>query len=312
MDEQTNMYDPAPQQYDPAPQQQPIESASGTTSPDNGNSGPFAYIVTAICVVLLMLLSGAATGCVRDTISLALGLADSASGNVQINVTIPEEEVTIDDIDFDDVYGNTFEDYFYEVFGVPYPDTDSRDRSDRDRTRDRSDRDTEADTDADDQTTYPPLEVLSLSLSIYDDTVNDLVSANAYAGSDADVREFTRTLVIADRDATKELISELRAAGRDGEDYDAAIKAAKAIASDMLDTLDSAEAPDTDETTGAYLDEGLERVEARWEAIDSLLDLLETGDDVLFQDLVDVDNAVYQNTIEAADALEAALAASAK
>ena len=284
MDEQANIFE---QQ-----QPQPIESASGTTSPDNSNSGYFAYIVTAICVVLIIFLSAAATGCIKNAASLAVGLTNFSTDNVDVKVVTPEGERDLDDFD-----GDSFEDYFYEVFGVPYSDPSSRDRSDRDSNSDK---------------TYTPLEVLSLNLCIYGDTVNDLVSANAYAGSDADVRDFVRSLIIADRDSTSELIYELRAAGRDEEDFDASIENACAIAEDVLDALDAVETPDADETTQAYLDEAIDDLKGRWEGIDYLMEALKVDGELSYDDLVKIDDAIYDSTVEAADALEAALHASAK
>lgn len=48
----------------PTTNQPVIESASATTSPDNANSGPFAYVVTAIAVALALAATSAVTGCV--------------------------------------------------------------------------------------------------------------------------------------------------------------------------------------------------------------------------------------------------------
>lgn len=57
----------------PTPTQPVIESASATTSPDNANSGPFAYVVTAIAVALALAVASAITGCVSALGQYALG-----------------------------------------------------------------------------------------------------------------------------------------------------------------------------------------------------------------------------------------------
>ena len=44
-----------------------IETASATTSPDNKNSGPFAYIITAVALAFLLVLALAGAGCFPRT-----------------------------------------------------------------------------------------------------------------------------------------------------------------------------------------------------------------------------------------------------
>ena len=45
------------------PEQPVIESASATTSPDNANSGPFAYVVFGVVIGLLVLLGVGISSC---------------------------------------------------------------------------------------------------------------------------------------------------------------------------------------------------------------------------------------------------------
>lgn len=295
MDEQSygQAYDQAYNQ----PQQQPIESASGTTSPENGSSGPFAYILAAVCVVIVIMLSVAVSGCFGNIFSAAIDYADITFERNE-NRTMTEEEL---ERYFDDNFdGDSFEDYFNEIFGDTYGDIYGNPFGNR--TRDRKTEDT--------PDSYAPLDVLGLSLSLYGDTVNDLVSANAYAGADSKVKDAVRELVLADRDATEETIHQLRAAGRDGEDFDARLEAAQGVAGDMLEWLDSYELPEANEEAQGFMEEGLERLNARWHAIGELLGMLEGDDEIDSQDLLDADTAIHNETIEAAEAFEGALVAS--
>ena len=51
------------QQNGYGPSKQPIETASATTSPDNSNSGYFAYIITGVAIVLLTVVTLGITTC---------------------------------------------------------------------------------------------------------------------------------------------------------------------------------------------------------------------------------------------------------
>ena len=63
------------------PEQPVIESASATTSPDNANSGPLAYVVFGIVVGLLVLLLVGVSSCTSAAFSItsqqSWGYADS-------------------------------------------------------------------------------------------------------------------------------------------------------------------------------------------------------------------------------------------
>ncbi len=50
------------------PAQPVIQSASATTSPDNSNSGPMAYVVTAIVLAVLLLLAGSLGSCATSVL----------------------------------------------------------------------------------------------------------------------------------------------------------------------------------------------------------------------------------------------------
>ena len=283
------------QAYDQA-QQQPIESASGTTSPDNGNSGPFAYIVTLVCVVILIILSMAAGGCVRNSVTFAMDIAKESieDGIVEIETNFPDsDEIT------EEVFGDDFEDYFMRIFGEEPNDYNGR--------RERED------SNPDDLgATFSPIEVLGLDLSIYDNDVNDLVSASAYAGTDAEVKEFVRDLVLADRDANEELIRELRGAARNEDEFAERLEEAIEHAYDFRDSLDDydSQIPSPNDETEALLEDAMGHLKERWYRIIDFISVLENDAELDIDTLEELDAAVFDETEDAAQAFEDALAAS--
>ena len=294
MDNQTYTY------YQP---QQPIESASGTTSPDNSKSGPVAYIVTIVCVVVLIAICAGTAQCVNKTINAVLPrVLEETMDRVEIELSDPETiERIIDDEGLD---ADNFDDYFEQIFGEPYEDYFNIDLDGRDSG------DGWDPSDDGDGYEFDSRDVLGLDLAIYDWNIDDMVSANAYAGADADVRDFVRDLVLADREATEDLIREFRRAGREGEDFNAHLEEALKIASDTRSDLSAMELPDTNEETEELLNEAVEHAKARWAAIGELIETLFGNDTVSDQDLEALDDTIYYETRNAAQALEDALAAS--
>lgn len=60
----------------PIPGPQIVESASATTSPDNSNSGPFAYILVACVAGVLLLLAASLASCASAIGQVATGGLD--------------------------------------------------------------------------------------------------------------------------------------------------------------------------------------------------------------------------------------------
>lgn len=82
-----------------------IESASATTDPANAQSGPFAYVVSALAVLLLVLLVSGFTGCAASVGRYALEGGSGAYGTGYPQYYEYEDDYT-DDLEdfFDDVY----------------------------------------------------------------------------------------------------------------------------------------------------------------------------------------------------------------
>ena len=276
-----------------------MESASGTTSSTNSQSGPAAYIVTLVCVILMFALCFAVTSCAKDAFAFAINVAEEGFSGMGERYYYPEDFENIDVPYFDeDFNGDSFEDYFNQIFGDTYGTVDNRNRRNRD-----------SDTN---NVEYTPLELLYLNLSIYDDTIDEYVSANAYAGTDANVKDFVRELVLTDREATEDIIRQFRAAARDEEDFDAHIKEAREIAVAAYNEMASMDMPECSTETQEYLEEASNSVHQRWTAVFDLLDMLEGDKSVSYDDISKLDEIMYDETVNAASALEDALKASAQ
>ena len=82
-----------------------IESASATTDPANAQSGPLAYVVSALVVLLLVLLVSGFTGCAASVGRLALEGGTGAYGTGYPQYYEYEDDYADDLEDFlDDVY----------------------------------------------------------------------------------------------------------------------------------------------------------------------------------------------------------------
>ena len=79
----------------PGMAERPIETASATTSPDNSNSGPFAYIVFGITLAVLMLTGFGVSSCSSIIVNEAL----QSSGN-DWGFESQRYEYDLDDIDW--------------------------------------------------------------------------------------------------------------------------------------------------------------------------------------------------------------------
>ena len=91
-----------------------IESASATTDPANAESGPFAYVVSALAVLLLVLLVSGFTGCAASVGRFAL-----ESGAGAYDTVYPQRH------EYEDDYADDIEDFFDDVYDL-LDRTDSR------------------------------------------------------------------------------------------------------------------------------------------------------------------------------------------
>lgn len=110
---QDNARGAAAESTDAAERPPVIESASATTDPANASSGPFAYVVTALAVLLLVLLVSGFTGCAASIGRLAL-----TEGVSQYGTDYRHQY----EYDYEDNYPNDLDDLFDdfdELLGQP-------------------------------------------------------------------------------------------------------------------------------------------------------------------------------------------------
>ena len=104
-----------------ADDKKPFETASATTDPDNSNSGPFAYIITGVCVGALLLFGVLCSSCASIAISAAASTAASPSGAYGGYDDTPyPDDFGLEDLedlfDYYDEQGNRVK---TEIFGSP-------------------------------------------------------------------------------------------------------------------------------------------------------------------------------------------------
>lgn len=88
----------------------PIETASATTSPDNANSGPAAYVIAGVTLAFTMLVGFSVSSCASYVVEEALLASEGAwAGAPDPYLDGPR-----------DPYGLEFDDYGYDGYGYDY------------------------------------------------------------------------------------------------------------------------------------------------------------------------------------------------
>ena len=170
-----------------------IETASATTSHDNQNSGPFAYIITAIALAILLGIALASAGCVSFIAATAVNESSHAA-NGGGTVYDPYSNMDTNDMDWEQ-----FLKEYEEEFGTGTGDSTIADPKDEDKKTGSA----------------SVGEVLDFSIAPYGSIIDDELSASAYAGVPAEVRTFARNVESTDKDYTTKLQSTLDAATHD-------------------------------------------------------------------------------------------------
>ena len=255
-----------------------IETAAGTTSPENARSGNFAYIVALATIVVLGLMGAGVSGCMRLTTSLAQ--------------------------DFD--YGDTSND-----LGDDYLDDDFFDQFDYqdDGT------DAESDDDGLGLGSHSVKDVLGGDLKLYSFTIDSCLPAMDYANAQQPVRDFVRGLVIADRDATSDIATQLRTAAWNDDDLSVAIQNAQTRAQQAVEDIRAMQLPAVNGDNASSVSHGLEVGKSdalkRWEAIQAELDLFAANETITSSEPRDIDNDLQDSTYDAAESFSSALSDSA-
>lgn len=268
-----------------------FETASATTDPENSNSGPFAYVVTAVCLGGALVLGLIGAGCTSLVLSTAMQDQPSMSGDPSSSTSMPYPYGNDQSSPFgnDDTGLEDLEELF-NYYGLPYGSTNGQ----------GSTSGTSSSTD-----------VLDYQLAPYGDNLDDCVGANSYAGTPAEVREFVRGVVQSDKDYTKEVVNLMYDAARNEDARtDSLTKAAEKCA-EASKAFSELEVPkvekDKDGTVGDLLGSAKSKVVERWNQMKDELELINTTDEIDNKKLWRLDEDVVDATEDAGDLLEDAM-----
>lgn len=275
-----------------------IESASATTSRDNENSGPFAYVITAVALGLLLLVGVAGAGCVSLVLS---SIADDYQHDMQ---STGATAVPNDDFDFD----------FDEDFDF---DTDLEEFIERYANPNGSHHNTSNSSDkpsSDAENAASVADALDFSIAPYGDGIEAGVSASAYAGVSDAARDFVRSVVTTDTSNNKQLVVYLDNAAKNENERAQNIASARELCKAARSAMEALQAPSSDEVGGdaaEKLSVALGKAQERWSLMEEEISLLDTSDKVDTEELWKRDEKVLQATEDAANQLEEALYAAA-
>ena len=269
-----------------------IETASATTSQDNSNSGPFAYIITAVTVILVLLFSLVGGGCTAAILNAA---ADSAGSQ---SYTTPYTPHNYDTYNYDDMDWEDWLEYYDQLENNPmsmYNNTN---------------------TDKDTKGTATVSEILDFGMAPYGMSLDEQVSASSYAGVPSDARDFVRAFVAKDEEYQTKVVNLLNEAALDESAQGAKIKEALTLCDEASNYYGSLEIPaisgDADGTVKDLLGSAKTSTQNRWKAIHDEIALLDTTEPVNKERFWDLDDEVYDTTEEAATSIEDALDAAAR
>lgn len=255
-----------------------IESASATTSPDNANSGNVAYILTAGAILL--------------AIGLCMGLWNCTSSIVEAAVRSHGAEI-VEQFENSLGDGSDGSEYGYRSNGSSGDDGSS--------SRGGS---TGSSLSVDD--------AIDLNLDLYSNNIGANISASDYAGTPEAMRSFVLSVVHTDQSHNSQVIADLNAASAADdprEEVEAAIAECDAAQQELNAVQDPAGL--SDEVTSQAQDARTKAV-ARWQALASELQLLDTQDEVSYADLANADQSVATATSDAASSLVQALTLAAQ
>lgn len=273
-----------------------IETASGTTSPSNSDSGGFAYVIAVVAVALSLLIGTGLSGCM----SLVNGFIEYEYIGGQPDYSTDTYDFDYD-FDFDDEANPFYNDYLPEDFLENFGTEDGDGSSTVTVTTPQSSTLEEA---------------LGDSLAMYDTTIDSLLPAMSYANANPDVRGYVRDIVLVDRDASSELHNVLRSAAWGDVEVSEALALASEKAEATAEELREKELPTIEGDNAAEASRQLELGRSaaidRWEAIASELELLAGAEDSVDMALLEeADAQVATAASDAASAFGEALSASA-
>lgn len=267
-----------------------IETASATTSPDNANSGPFAYILAGV-VSLVVIVASIAMGV---GLSAAIAIAAHDASHQSINTT----PYTNYDYDFNNIQNfDDFQDldelfdYYNNMNG--YNGSNGMGNSHQQTTG-----------------TADVADVLDFSLAPYGANIDDELSASAYAGAPNDLRDFVRSFVAIDDNYTEQVVELLNDAALNESARVDNIKGALTLCDDAAKAYNELQIPElsnSNEQVKAALESAKSAAASRWEALHNEIALLDTSEQVDTSKLWELDDKVYDATTQAATSLAEAM-----
>lgn len=262
-----------------------IETASATTSPDNENSGKFAYVVTGITIAALLLF--ALFGGIIIAAVSGIMLSTGAIDDIASDAGGPQNLFDLDD--------ESFQDYLDQYYEDIINDHDKDEEKDEDK--DKEDRGSEKSVSVSD--------ALDFDLAPYLVSLNSEVPASSYAGTPQEVREFVRQMMATDTSSSDAVRAALNAAASDTENQQAHIKEARDACTAGRDALNALEVPIfenvEDGSVRDLLGEAKGEAARRFELIEAEIALLATDDKVDTTRLWAADDKVVESCEKAGD-----------
>lgn len=249
-----------------------IESASGTTSPDNSSSGPASYVIFIVGIAVLALLLSTVLGFLAAIMPYAMQEIGSS------------------------VNGTSSSTGYSSPYSTPTSTQETNSLNGQTSS----------------SQTLTLSEALDLNLAPYTSLVDDEVSASDYSGADSTVSQCVRDVVNADKGSATSVARDLNAAARDDSTASERINSAISTCDQAISDLQGISVPaSASSSVRASLDEGISDTEQRWTYVKEELVLLASGDDISYDDLSSFDAEVWTQTEAAGSSLTQALKTSA-
>lgn len=265
-----------------------IETASATTSPDNKNSGKFAYIVTIVTIVALLVFA------------LLGGIIVSAVAGIMVNSGALDDFADSGSSSLLDMDEDSLEDYLDQYYEDLLNDIYDEDEEDRDE---KDGRDTGKSVSVS--------QALDFDLSPYLISLDSEVPASSYAGTPQEVRDFVRQIMAADTQYSDQVRSALNAAASDADNQQAHIQEARTACAAGHAALDALEVPIfenvEDTSVRDLLGEAKGEAGRRFDLMADEIALLETDGNVDTSRLWAADDKVVESAETAADKIVEAM-----
>jgi hypothetical protein len=275
----------------------PIETASATTSPDNSDSGNFAFVLTALTLIVTIILSVVAGG----VAAVVLGVAASSANGTATSMNLEMDG----DIGSGDMFEEMLDQYYDEFLDEQYNvNTNNNDGT----TTENTDNGEKTDQKTGVVTTS---EALDFYLAPYYVTLDDDISANAYANTPVEVRDFVRNLLSTDREYSTQISTAFSDAARDSENARMHLDSAVGTCAAAIESINAIDLPPfegvADPTVRDTLGTARTQAAHRYELIAAEIEVLKAEDGVNTEELWKKDDEVVQSAEDIANMVTSAM-----